>query len=241
MATIRPDNSKVIKTKIVNINARIPVKNVAPPIYGVKNGIEMSISDILKCLTRRAIIHQVLSDGSLIQLTTKNFRDDFEGELQKKLKLAKMQNKNKITEPTIVTPEPDVEPINEVHIEDKPEPTGNIDDLNIIDDIDDDDDIDNNEEPEEAANVIITRKYIDGSVIESIGVEPKFQEPADEDEISEAEAAEEKPEEAVPAEEVTESEETETNEEPVVSDEVPVSSSTKKKNNNSKKSGSKKK
>ena len=242
MATIRPDNSKVLRTKIVNINARIPVKTVSPPIYGVKNGVEMSISDILKCLTRRAIIHQVLSDGSLIQLTTKNFRDDFEGELQKKLKLTKMHNRNTITEPTIVTPEPDVEPINEVQVEDRPEPTGNIDNMNLVDDIDDDDD-DNSKEPEEAGNAVVTRSFIDGTEFEQIGVKPKFPEPADEeDESSEiAEAAEEKPEEAVPAEEVTESEETETNEEPDVSEEKPVSSSTKKKNNNSKKSGSKKK
>lgn len=244
MATIRPDNSKVVKTKIVNINARIPVKTVSPPIYGVKNGVEMSISDILKCLTRRAIIHQVLSDGSTIQLTTKNFREDYEGQLQKKLKFAKKLAKNEevITEPTIVAPGPDTEPIVEVQDEDILEPTGNIDDLNLVDDIDDDDD-NNSEEPEEAGTVVITRNYIDGTKIEQIGIEPKFPEPVDEeDESSEVtEAAEEKPEEAVPAEEVTESEETETTEEPVVSEEKPVSSSTKKKNNNSKKSGSKKK
>ena len=240
MATIRPDNSKIVKTKIVNINARIPVKTVAPPIYGVKMGIEMSISDILKCLTRRAIVHQVLSDGSTVQLTTKNFREDFEGQLKmKKAAEAKSADKKETTEPTIVTPE--VESIKEVQIEDKPEPTGNIDDLNLADDIDDDDD-DNSEEPEEASNTIVTREYIDGTKIDQVGVEPKFPEPVDdEDESSVAEAAEEKPEEAVPAEEVTESEETETIEEPVVSDEAPVSSSTKKKNNNSKKSGSKKK
>lgn len=237
MATIRPDNSKVVKTKIVNINARIPVKTVSPPIYGVKNGVEMSISDILKCLTRRAIIHQVLSDGSTIQLTTKNFREDYEGQLQKKLKLEKLQNEETNTKPIIVTLSPDKDPI--VEVQDEDEPTGNIDDLNLVDDIDDDDD-DNNDEPEEAANVVVTRSYIDGTVIDSVGIEPKFPEPADEDEITEAEAAEEKPEEAVPAEEVTESEETETIEEPVVSEEKPVSSSTKKKNN-SKKSGSKKK
>lgn len=244
MATIRPDNSKIVKTKIVNINARIPVKTVSPPIYGVKNGIEMSISDILKCLTRRAIIHQVLSDGSTIQLTTKNFREDYEGQLQQKLRLAKKtaQNKETITEPTIVAPGPDVEPIVEVHIENEPEPTGNIDDLNLVDDIDDDDD-DNSEEPEEAGNAIVTRSFSDGTEFEQIGVEPKFPEPADEEEETSevAEAAEDKPEEAVPAEEVTESEETETTEEPVVSEEKPVPSSTKKKNNNSKKSGSKKK
>lgn len=242
MATIRPDNSKVVKTKIVNINARIPVKTVSPPIYGVKNGIEMSISDILKCLTRRAIVHQVLSDGSLIQLTTKNFREDYEGQLQQKLRLAKKtaQNKETITEPIIVVPGPDVDPI--VEIQDEDEPTGNIDDLNLVDDIDDDDD-DNSEEPEEAGNTVVIHTYDDGTIVEQIGVEPKFPEPADEEEETSeiAEAAEEKPEEAVSAEEVTESEETETNEEPVVSEEKPVSSSTKKKNNNSKKSGSKKK
>ena len=239
MATIRPDNSKIVRTKIVNINARIPVKTVAPPIYGVKMGIEMSISDILKCLTRRAIVHQVLSDGSTIQLTTKNFREDYEGQLRMKKAAEAKANKKETTEPTIVTP--DAEPIKEVQIEDKPEPTGNIDDLNLADDIDDDDD-DNSEEPEEAGNAVVNRSFIDGTEFEQIGVEPKFPEPADEeDESSVAEAAEEKPEEAVPAEEVTESEETETTEEPVVSDEAPVPSSTKKKNNNSKKSGSKKK
>ena len=232
MATIRPNNSKVIKTKIVNINARIPVKTTTPPIYGVKNGIEMSISDILKCLTRRAIVHQVLSDGSTVQLTTKNFREDFEAQLQVKKqaesKSVKVEKKELIDDDSA----PYVEKVVE-------EPTGSIEDLNLADDIDDDDD-DNSEEPEEAGATVVTHRYVDGTEIDYVGVEPKFPEPSEEEETSEEETAEEKPEEAEPAEEVTESEETETIEEPVVSEEKPVPSSTKKKNN-SKKSGSKKK
>ena len=221
MATIRHDNSKVLRTKIVNINARIPVKTVAPPIYGVKNGIEMTISDILKCLTRRAIVHQVLSDGSTIQLTTKNFREDYEGQLQKKLKLDKKLAKNKevITEPTII--DSVSESVDEVH--DENESIGDIDNLNLTDD-----------NAEKASNDV----DINETMVEHDDVEPNVSEPVDEEENTPiTEAAEEKPEEAVPAGEVTESEETETIEEPVVSEEKPTSS---KKKNNSKKSGSKK-
>ena len=117
----------MITTKKVNITANIPIKTVTPPIYGVKKNITMTISDIMKCLTRRAIVEQVLSDGSTVRLTDKNFRYDFEAELQERLRAEKINSK-------IVTP-----------------PTGNIDDLNLVDDIDDDDD-DNDEEPDEDKN-----------------------------------------------------------------------------------------
>lgn len=62
--------------KTVNINARIPVKSVTPPIYGVVKNVKMSSGDILKCLIRRAIVDEVLDDGSTVRLTMKNYFTD---------------------------------------------------------------------------------------------------------------------------------------------------------------------
>lgn len=66
-------------TKIVNIIANVPIKNVEPPIYGKKNNVTMTLNDILKCLFKRAIIEEVLVDGTTVRLDMKNFREDFNG------------------------------------------------------------------------------------------------------------------------------------------------------------------
>ena len=66
-------------TKIVNIIANVPIKNVEPPIYGKKSNVTMTLNDILKCLFKRAIIEEVLVDGSTVRLDMKNFREDFNG------------------------------------------------------------------------------------------------------------------------------------------------------------------
>ena len=63
-------------TKIVNINARFPIKSITPPIYGTLTNVEMSTSNILKCLMRHAIIEEVLPDGSTIPLNYKNYYTD---------------------------------------------------------------------------------------------------------------------------------------------------------------------
>lgn len=70
------DFAKYPNVKVVNINATIPIVNVTPQLYGYRENVKMTISDILKCLMRRAIIHEVMPDGSTIRLDLKNFRDD---------------------------------------------------------------------------------------------------------------------------------------------------------------------
>lgn len=136
--------SNLVKT--VNIKANIPVRDVTPPVYGVREGIKMTASDILKCLCKRAIIDQVLSDGSTVRLTTKNFREDFEGQLQAKLaaeKEAIMSGENI---------------------------TGSLEGIDLLSEIDHDPDEGNHNEPEEAGNVVNE----DGSIgIEPTHVDPE--------------------------------------------------------------------
>ena len=136
--------SNLVKT--VNIKANIPVRDVTPPVYGVREGIKMTASDILKCLCKRAIVDQVLSDGSTVRLTTKNFREDFEGQLQAKLaaeKEAIMSGENI---------------------------TGSLEGIDLLSDIDHDPDEGNHNEPEEAGNVVNE----DGSIgIEPTHVDPE--------------------------------------------------------------------
>lgn len=152
--------------KIVNVNAPIPVKTTTPPIYGVRTGIKMTYSDILKCLCRRATIHQVLSDGSTVQLTTKNFRYDFEADLQAKKAaeavVEKPVEKDPKEEPHIGTYSKadkykaiaQSEGTQETHVADDDEqPTGSIDDIDMLSGIDDEDHSDADEPEEPSAEV----------------------------------------------------------------------------------------
>lgn len=59
--------------KKVNIVAQIPIRTVYPPIYGTYSGIVMSPSTILKCLTHKAYVEEILPDGSTVKLTMKNY------------------------------------------------------------------------------------------------------------------------------------------------------------------------
>lgn len=63
-------------TKKVNINAPVAIRTITPPIYGRVNGIIMTTGDILKCLCKRAIVDEILPNGSTVRLTMKNYYMD---------------------------------------------------------------------------------------------------------------------------------------------------------------------
>ena len=63
-------------TKRVNVRATVAVRNTNPPIYGTYKNIIMSTGDILKCLTKRSVVEEILPDGSLIRLNFKNYYTD---------------------------------------------------------------------------------------------------------------------------------------------------------------------
>ena len=60
-------------TKRVNVVTRIAVRTVNPPISGSYKNIIMSTSDILKCLSKRASVEEILPDGSTVKLNMKNY------------------------------------------------------------------------------------------------------------------------------------------------------------------------
>ena len=59
--------------KLVNIHASIPVRDVTPPIYGEVMRCTMSTDDIFKCICHRALVDEVLSDGSIVRLGLNNY------------------------------------------------------------------------------------------------------------------------------------------------------------------------
>lgn len=150
--------------KIVNVNAPIPVKTTTPPIHGSLKNVKMTYSDILKCLCRRATVHQVLSDGSLVQLTTKNFRYDFEADLQKrkviKAEIIAEKDPKEIEKTCEYTKADKYKPVDEpaaegaenVLVEEETVETGSIDEVEMLADIDEEDHSDA-EEPEEPSAV----------------------------------------------------------------------------------------
>lgn len=59
--------------KKINIYANIPVRTVRPHIQGVIKNITMCDGDIHKLLCGKALVEEVLSDGTLLPLTFKNY------------------------------------------------------------------------------------------------------------------------------------------------------------------------
>lgn len=62
--------------KNVNIKANIPVRSVRPMVYGNILNIQMDTGDIFKCICGRAIVDEILVDGSLIRLDLNNYDKD---------------------------------------------------------------------------------------------------------------------------------------------------------------------
>ena len=78
--------------KKVNVIAQIPVRTVYPPIYGTYKGILMSPSTIFKCITHKAVVEEVLSDGSTIRLDATNYNTINDPE-DTKVKAAVLENR----------------------------------------------------------------------------------------------------------------------------------------------------
>ena len=60
-------------TKRVNITTTIPVRTVTPPLSGTYKDIIMTTGDILKCISRRAIVDEILPNDTTIRLTMRNY------------------------------------------------------------------------------------------------------------------------------------------------------------------------
>lgn len=63
-------------TKRVNIRTTIPVRNITPPLSGTCKDIIMTTGDILKCLCKRALVEEILPDGSTVKLNMHNYYTD---------------------------------------------------------------------------------------------------------------------------------------------------------------------
>jgi len=74
--SIMSELKKTTMVKKVNIFARIPIRTVTPNLYGKHEGLMMSPGNILKCIIHKAVVDEVLNDGSTIRLTMKNYNLD---------------------------------------------------------------------------------------------------------------------------------------------------------------------
>ena len=63
-------------TKRVNVKAPVAIRNITPPIYGTCKDIVMTTGDILKCICKRAIVEEILPDGSTVRLNMSNYYTD---------------------------------------------------------------------------------------------------------------------------------------------------------------------
>ena len=111
------NNNTKPMTKIVNINARFPIKSIVPPIYGTLKNVEMSTSNILKCLIRHAIIEEVLPDGTTIPINYKNYyTDNYKEPISKKeiIKTVSSNNKSEIAKNDLIDKNIDIKEISPV-------------------------------------------------------------------------------------------------------------------------------
>lgn len=62
--------------KLVNVHAKGAVRTVTPPIYGDMYNIELTTGMIYKCMCARAIVDEVMPDGSTLRLNASNYDKD---------------------------------------------------------------------------------------------------------------------------------------------------------------------
>lgn len=67
------------------------VLSVTPPIYRTAMGIELTESDIQRCLWAKAVVEEVLPDGTIVPLNLSNFNKDNGGKKQEIKKEVKPQ------------------------------------------------------------------------------------------------------------------------------------------------------
>lgn len=67
----------MITSKTVNVYPKRPIMFGKSEIRGVTKKIELSTGNIFHCLLAMAKVEEVLKDGSTIELTRKNYKEDF--------------------------------------------------------------------------------------------------------------------------------------------------------------------
>ena len=63
-------------TKVVNIYPSTPIIGVNPPIRSSVKKVTKTIEEIRTCLMARAIVEEVLNDGTVVRLNNSNY-DNF--------------------------------------------------------------------------------------------------------------------------------------------------------------------
>jgi len=66
---------KVIK-KRVNVTASAPIRVLSIPIRGTSKGLLLSTEDIVKIICQKAVVDEVLEDGTLVRLDLSNYNKD---------------------------------------------------------------------------------------------------------------------------------------------------------------------
>ena len=116
-------------TKKVNIYPKYPITSVTPAIRTVSLGITKPVEDIRKCIIARAIVDEVLSDGTTVRLNMNNFnKNNDKSKVEKAVEAVKTSEsiteaKPEITEQEgiVVDEEPAVEEeVVEDPVEEKP-------------------------------------------------------------------------------------------------------------------------
>jgi len=64
--------------KVINLYTRAPITALSVPIRGTAMGLHLHVKDIFKCMCQKAVIDEVLKDGSLVRLDMANYNTNNE-------------------------------------------------------------------------------------------------------------------------------------------------------------------
>lgn len=101
--------------KLVNIFPSTPILSVNPPIRVITRSVLKPVEDIRKCIVARAIVEEILPDGSTIRLGFSNYNTDNTPKVNKEEKITKEVKENTTeggpVEPTVEEPKEE-KPVN---------------------------------------------------------------------------------------------------------------------------------
>lgn len=104
--------------KIVNIYPTKAITSLNPPIRSKVIGVTKSTAEIRKCIIERAIVDEVLKDGSTVRLDFSNYdKDNNPTTVQAAIAEAKANIKEEPVKATKEEPTPVVEPVKEKTVE----------------------------------------------------------------------------------------------------------------------------
>lgn len=108
--------------KIVNIYPSRPILSLKTPIYNNIVKADLSVGDIAVCIYSRAIVDEVLEDGTTVRLSLSNYNKDNRKNKEEKTEVSVKEEQTKVIEDKPTNNKVEEEHVDEKSIEKKEDP-----------------------------------------------------------------------------------------------------------------------